>query len=163
MAIMIGSLDQDKGNNMDVKKGSVGSNDLSVSTSSISLTNEQVMKLMNLLNEKSQSFAHANMTDLKINGVNYHYGWVIDSDANQHMTNTYKNMFDVVNISELNLTMGHPNGTLAKITHVGNLKLNKNVVLFDVLVVTEYCVSLLFVHKLIKDSKLSVSFDEATC
>nr|GEV25095.1 ribonuclease H-like domain-containing protein [Tanacetum cinerariifolium] len=72
-------------------------------------------------------------------------------------------MFDVVDISELTLTVRHPNGTLTKITHVGNLKLNKNVVLFDVLVVPEYCVSLLFVHKLIKDSKLSVSFDETTC
>ncbi|GJT68582.1 putative ribonuclease H-like domain-containing protein [Tanacetum coccineum] len=70
-------------NNVDVTKGSVGNNDLSASTSSISLTNEQVMKLMNLLNEKSGSSAHANMA-------------------------------------------GHPNGTLAKITHDRNLKLNKN-------------------------------------
>ncbi|GJW57228.1 ribonuclease H-like domain-containing protein [Tanacetum coccineum] len=41
--------------------------------------------------------------------------------------------------------------------------LNNNVVLFDVLVILEYCVSLLYVHELIKDSKLSVSFDETTC
>ncbi|GJX64241.1 ribonuclease H-like domain-containing protein [Tanacetum coccineum] len=36
-------------------------------------------------------------------------------------------------------SIGHPNGTLAKIKHVGNLRLSKNVVLFDVLVVLEYC------------------------
>ncbi|GKB40653.1 putative RNA-directed DNA polymerase [Tanacetum coccineum] len=72
-------------------------------------------------------------------------------------------MFHLVDVSELNITVGHPNGTLAKITHIGNLKLNNDVVLFDVLVILEYCVSLLSVHKLIKDSKLSVSFDETKC
>ncbi|GJS24272.1 ribonuclease H-like domain-containing protein [Tanacetum coccineum] len=68
-----------------------------------------------------------------------------------------------VDVSELNITVGHPNGTLAKITHIGNLKLNNDVVLFDDLVIPEYCVSLLSVHKLIKDSKLRVSFDETKC
>ncbi|GJV75265.1 ribonuclease H-like domain-containing protein [Tanacetum coccineum] len=76
------------------------------------------------------------------------------------MTNCSKDMFDLVDILELKLTVGHPNGTLAKITHVGNLKLNNDVVLFDVLVVPKYYVSMLSVHKLIKDSKLSVGFDE---
>ncbi|GKA17760.1 hypothetical protein Tco_0697597 [Tanacetum coccineum] len=71
--------------------------------------------------------------------------------------------------SNWNKNNGHPNGTLAKITHVRNLRLSNNVVLLnvlvllDVLVVLEYCISLLSVHKLIKDSKLSVSVDETTC
>ncbi|GKA48229.1 ribonuclease H-like domain-containing protein [Tanacetum coccineum] len=72
-------------------------------------------------------------------------------------------MFELLNVFELNLTVGHPNETLAKITHVGNLRLNSNVVLFDVLVIPEYTVSLLSVNKLIKDSKLSVCFDETKC
>ncbi|GKB72543.1 hypothetical protein Tco_0933955, partial [Tanacetum coccineum] len=38
--------------------------------------------------------------------------------------------------------------------------LTANVVLFDILVVLEYSVSLLYVHKLIRDSKLFVCFDE---
>ncbi|GKC64628.1 ribonuclease H-like domain-containing protein [Tanacetum coccineum] len=83
--------------------------------------------------------------------------------ANQHMTNSTKDMIDVVDVSDLKLTVGHPNGTLAKITHAGNLKLNNDVILFNVLVVPEYTVSLLYVHKLIKDSKLSVGFDETKC
>nr|GEX14684.1 hypothetical protein [Tanacetum cinerariifolium] len=45
----------------------------------------------------------------------------------------------------------------------GNYRLNNDVVLSDVLVILKYCVSLLFVHKFIKDSKLSVSFDETKC
>ncbi|GKB56849.1 ribonuclease H-like domain-containing protein [Tanacetum coccineum] len=61
------------------------------------------------------------------------------------------------------LTIGHPNGTLAKITAVKNIRLSANIVLFDVLIVPEYCVSLLSMHKLIKDSKLFVGFDEHKC
>ncbi|GJX13429.1 ribonuclease H-like domain-containing protein [Tanacetum coccineum] len=106
----------------------------------------EVMKLISLLNEKSCSTTQANM-----------------AGANQHITNSTKNMFDIVDVSELKLTIGHPNGTLAQITHVVSLKLNNDVVLFDVLIVPEYCLSLLSVHKLIKDSKLSVSFDESKC
>ncbi|GJV86250.1 ribonuclease H-like domain-containing protein [Tanacetum coccineum] len=79
------------------------------------------------------------------------------------MTNDTKNMFNLVDVSGLKLTVGHLNGTLVKITHVGNLKLNNDVILFDVLVVPEYTVSLLSVNKLIKDSKLGVCFDESNC
>ncbi|GJX23853.1 ribonuclease H-like domain-containing protein [Tanacetum coccineum] len=82
-----------------------GNNDIKTSAGTVSLTNDQVMKLMSLLNDKS------------------------GSSANAHMT---------INVSELNLTICHPNGTLAKITHVGNLRLNSNVVLFDVLIIHEY-------------------------
>ncbi|GJT44814.1 hypothetical protein Tco_0953529 [Tanacetum coccineum] len=67
------------------------------------------------------------------------------------------------NSSELNITVGHPNGTTAKIRKVGNLKLTSNIVLFDVLVIPEYYVSLLFVNKLVRDSKLHVGFDEYEC
>nr|GEU89293.1 reverse transcriptase domain-containing protein [Tanacetum cinerariifolium] len=72
-------------------------------------------------------------------------------------------MFNLIDVSGLNLIVGHSNGTIAKITHVGNLKLNNDVILFDVLVVPEYTVNLLSVNKLIKDSKLSVCFDESNC
>ncbi|GJW63747.1 ribonuclease H-like domain-containing protein [Tanacetum coccineum] len=90
-------------------------------------------------------------------------GWIIDSGANQHLTNSTKNMFNVSDISSLNLTVGHPNGTLAKITAIGSLRLTANVVLFDVLVIPEYNASLMSKHKLIKDSKLFVDFDKTKC
>ncbi|GKA93397.1 ribonuclease H-like domain-containing protein [Tanacetum coccineum] len=83
--------------------------------------------------------------------------------ANQHLTISTKNMFNITDIASLNLNVGHPNETLAKITAIGNLRLSANVVLFDVLVVPEYCVSLMSVHKLIKDSKLFVVFNEHKC
>ncbi|GJR45382.1 putative reverse transcriptase domain-containing protein [Tanacetum coccineum] len=58
---------------------------------------------------------------------------------------------------------GHLNGTLATVSHVGNLELSKNVILYDVLVVPGYCVSLFSVNKMIKDSKLFVGFDAEKC
>ncbi|GKA36056.1 ribonuclease H-like domain-containing protein [Tanacetum coccineum] len=89
--------------------------------------------------------------------------WIIDSGANQHLTGSTSGMANVVDIYDLKITVGHPNGTLAVISHVGNLKLANNVMLHDVLVVLGYCVSLLSVNKLIRDSKMFVGFDENKC
>ncbi|GJU02781.1 ribonuclease H-like domain-containing protein [Tanacetum coccineum] len=44
-----------------------------------------------------------------------------------------------VNFVSSSSEKGHPNGTLAKIKYVGNLKLSDKIVLYDVLVVPEYC------------------------
>ncbi|GKB84829.1 ribonuclease H-like domain-containing protein [Tanacetum coccineum] len=146
-------------------------------------TKDQMMKILSLINEKPTGNASANMAGMRptfYNGnamFNLHFekffstqtcsymydlsvGWIIDLGANQHFTVSTKNMFNVTDISGLNLTVGHPNGTLAKISAIGNLRLTSNVVLFDVLVIPEYNVSLMSVHKLIKDSKLFVGFDE---
>nr|GEV39190.1 ribonuclease H-like domain-containing protein [Tanacetum cinerariifolium] len=52
---------------------------------------------------------------------------------------------------------GHPNGIEAFISKIRNLRSPNGLVLFDVLVVLEYCVTLISVHKLVKDNKI---FDE---
>ncbi|GJW25847.1 ribonuclease H-like domain-containing protein [Tanacetum coccineum] len=72
-------------------------------------------------------------------------------------------MYNVVDITSLKINVGHPNGTLATISHVGNLTLSNNVILSNVLVVPGYCVSILSVNKLIRDSKMYVGFDENKC
>nr|GEV58072.1 ribonuclease H-like domain-containing protein [Tanacetum cinerariifolium] len=53
-------------------------------------------------------------------------GWIIDSGANQHLTTSTISMINVVDISNLNITVGHHNGTIATISHVGDLKLLNN-------------------------------------
>ncbi|GKA00700.1 ribonuclease H-like domain-containing protein [Tanacetum coccineum] len=123
--------------NSDVKM-----NTNSASSSSSDFTPEQMQKLLNMINDKSSRSIHANMSLCDY----YYYG-----------------MFNVVDISEFKITVGHPNGTLATVSHVGNLKLSNNVVLYDVFVVLGYCVSLLSVNKLIRDSKMFVGFDENKC
>ncbi|GJT69272.1 ribonuclease H-like domain-containing protein [Tanacetum coccineum] len=109
------------------------------------LPKEQMIKIMSLINEKPTGNVNANMA------------------GKPTLTVPTKNMFNIIDISSLNLTIGYPNGALSKITTVGNLRLSADIVLFDVLVVPEYCVSLLSVYKLIKDSKLFVGFDKHKC
>ncbi|GJU91566.1 ribonuclease H-like domain-containing protein [Tanacetum coccineum] len=86
-----------------------------------------------------------------------------DSGANQHLTVSTVGMFNVMDINSLKITVGHPNETLATTSHVGNLKLSNNVILYDVLVVTGYCVILLSINKLIRDNEIFFWFDEDKC
>nr|XP_043629902.1 uncharacterized protein LOC122601203 [Erigeron canadensis] len=110
-------------------------------------TNDQIARLMSLLdeNQDSKGKTQANMA------------------ANQHMCASDKNMINVIDVSGLNLTVNHPNGTSAKITKIGDLKVTEHITLFDVLVVPEYNVSLFSVHKANRDSKLFVGFTEYAC
>ncbi|GJX01893.1 ribonuclease H-like domain-containing protein [Tanacetum coccineum] len=116
---------------VDPTSNNAGSN--TTSNSPVSLSNEQLTRLMNLLNDNGVSSANANMP------------------------------VNVVDIFNLGLTVGHPNGTQALITKIEDLKINNNITLYDVLVVPEYTVSLLSVHKLSRDNKLFVGFDESNC
>ncbi|GKB53758.1 putative RNA-directed DNA polymerase, partial [Tanacetum coccineum] len=145
----------------DVHSNGVSSNNATTSNSPVSLSSEQLVRLMNLLNENSVSTANANMADFIIGNISL--GWIVDFGANQHMTVSVNFLSNVVDISNLGLIVGHPNGTQALITKIGDLKINNEVTLYDVLVVPEYTVSLLSVHKLSRDNKLFVGFDESNC
>ncbi|GJX39143.1 ribonuclease H-like domain-containing protein [Tanacetum coccineum] len=118
----------------------------SACNSPTSFTADQMQKLLNLINDTTSGNTQANM-----------------AGANQHLTTSTIGMINVVDISSLNITVGHPNGTVATISHIGDLRLSNNVMLHDVLVVPGYCVSLLSVNKLIKDIKLFVGFDKDNC
>ncbi|GJW57466.1 ribonuclease H-like domain-containing protein, partial [Tanacetum coccineum] len=133
-------------NNTTVDPQSNNFNSNATSKSPVSLSNEQLTRLMNLLNENGVSFANANM-----------------SGANQHMTVSAKFLINVVANSNLGLIVGHPNGTQTYITKIVDLKLNNNITLYDVLVVPEYTISLLSVHELSRDNKLFVGFNENNC
>ncbi|KAJ0471180.1 putative RNA-directed DNA polymerase [Helianthus annuus] len=89
--------------------------------------------------------------------------WICDSGANQHMVKSDKDMFNCVDVSEYDLTVSHPNGTKAKVSKIGCINLAKGVVLHDVFYVPDYSVNLLSVHKLSKDSKINVVFNEYSC
>ncbi|GJX75718.1 hypothetical protein Tco_0322529 [Tanacetum coccineum] len=156
------------------------------------LTRDPLLEVKDAYTTVSREESHSgipefsNVVDSKLNATSF-AGWIIDSGVNQHFIVSTVGMFDVIDISSLNIIVGHPNGTLATkaakiaipsgsflslqdrdpllatISHVGNLKLTNNVVLYDVLVVYGYCASFLYVNKLIKDSKMFVGFDEDTC
>ncbi|GJS98337.1 ribonuclease H-like domain-containing protein [Tanacetum coccineum] len=88
---------------------------------------------------------------------------ITDSCANQHITYTDKNLINVIDISYLKIKVTHPNGTEAFITRIRNMSLIGYLTLYDVLVVPEYFVSLMSVHKVDRDSKLVIAFDEMHC
>ncbi|GJX54374.1 ribonuclease H-like domain-containing protein, partial [Tanacetum coccineum] len=104
------------------------------SNSLVSLSNELLARLMSLLN---------------------------DNDVYSMVCKCFK--VNVMDISNLGLTVGHTNGTQALITKIDDLKINNDITLYDVLVVLECTVSLLSVLKIARDSNLFVVFDETKC
>ncbi|XP_071740739.1 uncharacterized protein [Rutidosis leptorrhynchoides] len=151
---------------------------------SVNLSSDQVSKLLSILDGKvHNSNIESNLLGefLNLNAYfnnhfhkffmvnqvesqnNNSFGWIIDSGANQHMTNSDKNFEDVVDVSNLNLTVGHPNGTRALVSKIGNLRFSEHIVLHDVLIMPQYCVSLLSVHCLVRDNDLFVGFDKNKC
>nr|GEW01320.1 hypothetical protein [Tanacetum cinerariifolium] len=91
-----------------------------VASSSNSLSDDQISKLITLIKENS-----LNSTS---KGVQPNM-----AGANQHLTHTDKNLVNVIDISYLCITVSQPNGTETCITKVGNMVLKKFLTLHDVL------------------------------
>ncbi|XP_071712432.1 uncharacterized protein [Rutidosis leptorrhynchoides] len=96
-------------------------------STSLSLTNDQIARLVTLLNDTSTSTTTPNFSSN-----------MSDSGANQHMTVSNNNLENVIDVTNLNMKVSHPNGTEAKIRKIGNLKLPNLITLYDVLVVPGY-------------------------
>ncbi|KAI3781572.1 hypothetical protein L2E82_11589 [Cichorium intybus] len=134
-------------------------------------TNEQVSKILGLINEKgSMGDVFANMAGISamcayssVESSFGHRDWVVDSGATQHMTGSFMNFENSVDVSDLEMSVDHPNGSKAMISKIGDLKLLPTVVLKDVLFVPEFKVHLLSVHKLARDSRIGVYFNEHNC
>lgn len=86
--------------------------------------------------------------------------WVVDSRASQHMTIVKSQLVDIVDNSKLNLKVDRPNGSTARVNKIGNIYLSNFMSLLDVFVVPDFHISLLFTHKLCRNNKCQVVFDE---
>lgn len=78
--------------------------------------------------------------------------WIIDSGALDHMTcnvDILMNLTETKNNPKLNL----PNGKTSVITHVGDKKLENNLLLKNVLYVPEFKHNLLSVNRLVQTNK----------
>ncbi|GJV40276.1 ribonuclease H-like domain-containing protein [Tanacetum coccineum] len=129
------------------KKQSVSNNNSVGKSSSSGFIDEQMATLISLIKDnKGGKNVQANM-----------------AGENQHMTYTDKELNNVIDISHLKIKVGHPNGTEAYISKIGNLILSNGLTLYDVIVIPEYCVTLISVHKLVKENKVIVAFDENKC
>nr|GEV43230.1 hypothetical protein [Tanacetum cinerariifolium] len=163
----------------------INSNNTIGSNTSSGFTDDQLSTLISLIkdNTLARNDVQANMTgtyfnNSKVFNDNFNKffcsnanqmsklvssGKIVDSGANQHMTNNDKELDNVHDISHLKIKVSHPNGTEAIISKIGNLMLPNGLTLVDVLVIPEYCVTLISVHKLAKDNKIFVAIDENIC
>ncbi|GJT78921.1 ribonuclease H-like domain-containing protein [Tanacetum coccineum] len=137
------------------KKQSVSNNNSVGKSLSSEFTDEQMATLISLIKDIKVRKKYADQY-----GSN---GKIVDSEANQHMNYTDKKLDNVINISHLKIKVGHPNLTEAYISKIGNLRLSNSLTLYDVMVIPKYCVTLISVHKLIKENKVIVAFDENRC
>ncbi|GKF46198.1 hypothetical protein Tco_0136000 [Tanacetum coccineum] len=109
------------------KKQSVSNNNSVGKSSSSGFTDEKMATFISLIKDNK-------------------VGKNIDSGANQHMTYTDKELDNVLDISHLKIKVGYPNGTEDYIYKIGNLRLSNGLTLYDVMVIPEYCVTLISIH-----------------
>ncbi|GKA71085.1 ribonuclease H-like domain-containing protein [Tanacetum coccineum] len=119
------------------------------------LTSDDYQKLMGLLRSSDSGTACGigNVTCIPI-GSNM---------VSQHMTYSTMFLFNVIDVSHLNLTVAHPNATVANINQIGSVKLTETLIIHDVFIVYGYHVSLLSVHKLDGANKVNVIFNDVSC
>ncbi|GKA85883.1 ribonuclease H-like domain-containing protein [Tanacetum coccineum] len=58
--------------------------------------------------------------------------------ASQHITYYATFLYDIIDVTHMNLTVSHPNGTVEHVKQIGNFKLRNNLILKDVLVIRGY-------------------------
>ncbi|KAJ0454406.1 putative RNA-directed DNA polymerase [Helianthus annuus] len=164
-----------KPNNMSGKGKSnavIGSSTVQ-SSSGLPFTAEQIAKLLSLVGEKTgvdppgvggeSCFINSCVSCSSSLFFGSVCSWVVDSGASQHMVNDDKDMFNVVDVSEFDIKVGHPNGTNVKVLKIGNIKLMGDIILKDVFFVPGYHVNLLSVHRLARDNGVEVVFNEDSC
>ncbi|KAJ0470754.1 putative RNA-directed DNA polymerase [Helianthus annuus] len=143
-------------------------------SSGLPFTTEQIAKLLSLVGEKNGSepqnqnvggeFFNVSCFASCSSTVSYNInGWIVDSGASQHMVKTDRELINVIDVSEFNITVGHPNGTSVKVLKIGDLKLTNEIVLKDVFYVPGYSVNLLSVYRLSKDNSVNVLFNDTSC
>nr|GEW07279.1 hypothetical protein [Tanacetum cinerariifolium] len=119
-----------KGNN---SKASV--NNVTTSANAHVLTSDDYQELMALLrNSRSGIACHWECYST----YSAYVRWIIDSGASQHMTYSVVLLFNVIDVSHLDITVAHPNGTVAKVNQIGSFKLTKTLIIHDVLAVLGY-------------------------
>ncbi|GKC63622.1 ribonuclease H-like domain-containing protein [Tanacetum coccineum] len=143
---------------------------LLVSLDLLMITDLMIMgigELLGVLPYSSDGFFDEQMATLisliKENYVNGKGVYSNMAGANQYMTYTNKNLVNVIDVSYLKIKVSRPNRTEAFITKIGNMPLTDYLTLCDVLVVLEYYVTLMSVHKVARYSILVIAFDEMHC
>lgn len=89
------------------------------------------------------------------------YTWIIDSGASDNVTFSIKNFTH--NIRKYDSFVLLPNLTKIKVTHIGDIKVNKHLTLYDVLYIPYFHVNLLSISKVNNTNDISFLFTKNFC
>lgn len=87
---------------------------------------------------------------------------MLDSGASHHMTHLLSLLEEVRKI-EKSFNVIVPTGQSVLVEKIGNIQLNDNIKLINVLYIPSFNCNLIFVHKLIKDLNCLVTYDLNSC
>lgn len=86
--------------------------------------------------------------------------WILDSGATDHIVSSIQLLS---NSKPLSSVLHLPNGSIAPITHIGEVMLSPTVVLHDVLCVPSFHCHLISITKLTADTSATVVFSNHNC
>ncbi|KAF7816942.1 uncharacterized protein G2W53_030911 [Senna tora] len=88
--------------------------------------------------------------------------WIIDSGASSHISGDltlFSSLRDVNNSNTVLL----PDGTVKKVKHIGEVRINDKILLKEVLYVPDFRYNLISVHRLAESGQMQFMFDGSTC
>ncbi|XP_071688346.1 uncharacterized protein [Rutidosis leptorrhynchoides] len=115
--------------------------------------------------KRNNNNTNRNVTSNNVVSTSNNQGSAFTSDQNNKLMSLI-NDTSVTGSAQANVAgmiVGHPNGTQALITKIGDLTLNDNNTLSNVLVVLGYRVNLPSVHQLSKNKRIFVGFNDSKC
>lgn len=126
------------------------------------LDNTIILNLYMFPTEQSQLSQHTDHCNSNILGKNLKTNaWIIATGASSHISNSLHHFTNIESIN--NWTILLPNNLRLQATHLGDIHLNDDLVLFDVLYVPSFQYNLLSVSKLSSSLKYEVLFTAENC
>lgn len=88
--------------------------------------------------------------------------WVLDSGASHHMTPLLF-LFDKLRRIEKHFSIITPTGSAVMVETMGDISLDKNIFLKDVLFIPDFSCNLISIHRLTQDLDCTVTYDKNCC
>lgn len=84
------------------------------------------------------------------NVVKIHDSWILDTGATNHIVCSLGYFDEYTHVTSL--TMNMPNGGVANVAYTGNIKVDNDIILEDVLYIPSFCFNIVPASRLTKDS-----------
>lgn len=140
-----------------------------VSLGGIKMNQEQINKLMSLVNSMNTKEGSNESDATSLTGITCftsismsRNNWIIDSGATEHIT-PYADLLHEITEMSIPYIVVLPDVKRVPVTHSGKCIVSRNVALLGVLLVPEIKFNLLSVSKLIKDSGGKITFTDKGC